>query len=104
MPALVWDSLQLPTSLCEAILSVWIDMMGVLLVRRAFKTVVFVIDQVDAFVRACKQTLLYNVLDALTSSQVQVRSAGCCQSLVESFLPCAQPVRAVDRNVVIDLQ
>lgn len=39
---------------------------------RAFKTVVFVIDQVDAFVRACKQTLLYNVLDALTSSQVQV--------------------------------
>jgi hypothetical protein len=34
--------------------------------------VVFVIDQVDAFVRACKQTLLYNVLDALTSSQVQV--------------------------------
>lgn len=79
-------------------------MMGVLLVRRAFKTVVFVIDQVDAFVRACKQTLLYNVLDALTSSQVQVRSAGCCQSLVESLLPCAQPVRAVDRNVVIDLQ
>lgn len=41
--------------------------------HRAFKTVVFVIDQVDAFVRACKQTLLYNVLDALTSSQVQVR-------------------------------
>jgi hypothetical protein len=39
---------------------------------RAFKTVVFVIDQVDAFVRVCKQTLLYNVLDALTSSQVQV--------------------------------
>jgi hypothetical protein len=36
--------------------------------------VVFVIDQVDAFVRASKQTLLYNVLDALTSSQVQVRA------------------------------
>lgn len=33
----------------------------------------FIIDQVDAFVRACKQTLLYNVLDALTSSNVQVR-------------------------------
>lgn len=43
-----------------------------LLLCRAFKTVVFVIDQVDAFVQACKQTLLYNVLDALTSSQVQV--------------------------------
>lgn len=39
---------------------------------RAFKTVVFIINQVDAFVRACKQTLLYNVLDALTSSNVQV--------------------------------
>jgi hypothetical protein len=39
---------------------------------RAFKTVVFVIDGVDAFVQASKQTLLYNVLDALTSSQVQV--------------------------------
>lgn len=36
----------------------------------------FVIDQVDAFVRASKQTLLYNVLDALTSSQVQVRGPG----------------------------
>lgn len=40
---------------------------------RAFKTVVFVIDQLESFVKAAKQTLLYNMLDALTGSQVQVR-------------------------------
>jgi hypothetical protein len=39
---------------------------------RAFKSVVFVIDQLEAFMRAAKQTLLYNVLDALQHSQVQV--------------------------------
>uniref|UniRef100_A0A383VEZ4 Origin recognition complex subunit 4 n=1 Tax=Tetradesmus obliquus TaxID=3088 RepID=A0A383VEZ4_TETOB len=39
--------------------------------QRAFKTVVFVIDQLEAFMRAAKQTLLYNVLDALQHSQVQ---------------------------------
>lgn len=39
---------------------------------RAFKTVVFVIDQLEAFMKAAKQTLLYNVLDALQHSQVQV--------------------------------
>lgn len=58
-------------AICSAI-AVSVDL---LFVRRAFKIVVFVIDQVDAFVRACKQTLLYNVLDALTSSQVQVGQA-----------------------------
>jgi hypothetical protein len=42
---------------------------------RAFKTVVFVIDQLEAFMRAAKQTLLYNVLDALQHSQVQVSRA-----------------------------
>jgi hypothetical protein len=36
--------------------------------------VVFVIDQMEAFMRAAKQTLLYNVLDALQHSQVQVSS------------------------------
>lgn len=40
--------------------------------RRAFKTVVFVIDQLDAFVRGSRQTLLYNMLDALQHSAVQV--------------------------------
>lgn len=39
---------------------------------RAFKTVVFVIDQLEAFMKAAKQTLLYNILDALQHSQVQV--------------------------------
>ncbi|KAF6256569.1 origin recognition complex subunit 4 C-terminus-domain-containing protein [Scenedesmus sp. NREL 46B-D3] len=39
--------------------------------QRAFKTVVFVIDQLEAFMRAAKQTLLYNVLDALQHSRVQ---------------------------------
>jgi hypothetical protein len=43
--------------------------------------VVFVIDQLEAFMRAAKQTLLYNVLDALQHSQVQVRTATpCCCS------------------------
>jgi hypothetical protein len=44
-----------------------------LLCCRAFKAVVFVIDGLEAYVRASKQTLLYNVLDALSSSQVRVR-------------------------------
>lgn len=44
--------------------------------HRAFKTVVFVIDHLDAFMKASKQTLLYNVLDALSSSQVKVRACG----------------------------
>jgi hypothetical protein len=34
---------------------------------------VFVIDEVEAYVRVAKQVVLYNLLDALTSSQVQVR-------------------------------
>lgn len=51
-----------------------------LLLCRAFKTVVFVIDQLEAFMRAAKQTLLYNVLDALQHSQVQVRSASSSSS------------------------
>ena len=33
---------------------------------------VFVIDGVEGFLKAAKQTLLYNLLDALTSSKVQV--------------------------------
>jgi hypothetical protein len=35
--------------------------------------VVFIIDGLEAYVRASKQTLLYNLLDALSSSQVRVR-------------------------------
>eukprot|EP00775_Hariotina_reticulata_P002948 gene2948-3233_t len=48
--------------------------------QRAFKTVVFVIDQLESFVKAAKQTLLYNMLDALTGSQVQavVLGVSCC--------------------------
>jgi hypothetical protein len=42
---------------------------------RAFKSVVFVVDGVEGFLKAAKQTLLYNILDALTSSQVQVTGA-----------------------------
>jgi hypothetical protein len=37
----------------------------------ALKCVVFVIDEVEAYVRVAKQMVLYNLLDALTSSQVQ---------------------------------
>jgi len=36
-------------------------------------------------VRACKQTLLYNVLDALTSSQVQVGQASCSSQPTTCF-------------------
>ncbi|KAI8464391.1 MAG: hypothetical protein J3K34DRAFT_440678 [Monoraphidium minutum] len=44
--------------------------------RRALKCVVFVIDEVEAYVRVSKQVVLYNLLDALTSSQVQAAVLG----------------------------
>ena len=39
--------------------------------HRCLKAVVFVIDEIDAFTRKGKQTLLYNLLDTLSHSKVQ---------------------------------
>jgi hypothetical protein len=56
--------------------------------RRAFKSVVFVIDGLEAFMGSAKQTLLYNVMDALQHSQVQVGAVGpavsgsCCSCFI----------------------
>jgi hypothetical protein len=55
---------------------------------RAFKSVVFVIDGLEAFMGSAKQTLLYNVMDALQHSQVQVGacrpavSGSCCSCFI----------------------
>ncbi len=42
------------------------------MVRRAFKAVVFVLDEMEQYTRRSKQLVLYNLLDALTSSSVRV--------------------------------
>ena len=39
------------------------------------KSVVFVLDELDAFTRKGKQVLLYNLLDTLSHSKVQVWEA-----------------------------
>jgi hypothetical protein len=41
--------------------------------RRCMKSVIFVIDEFDRFARKGKQVLLYNLLDVLQHSKVQVR-------------------------------
>lgn len=40
--------------------------------RRGHKTVVFILDEFDLFAKPFKQTVLYNLLDALQTSSVQV--------------------------------
>ena len=40
---------------------------------RCLKSVIFVVDELDAFTRKGKQVLLYNLLDTLSHSKVQVR-------------------------------
>ena len=40
---------------------------------RGHKTVVFILDEFDLFAKPFKQTVLYNLLDALQTSSVQVR-------------------------------
>jgi hypothetical protein len=45
------------------------------MVRRAFKTVVFVLDEMEQYTRRSKQVLLYNLLDALQAGSVQVGGA-----------------------------
>lgn len=55
---------------------------------RAMKTVVFIIDEIEAYVGcALKQIVLYNLLDCLTSSHVQVSHASWCD--VHDSLPAA---------------
>ena len=39
--------------------------------RRGHKTVVFILDEFDMFAKPFKQTVLYNLLDALQASSVQ---------------------------------
>jgi hypothetical protein len=41
-------------------------------VQRAFKTVVFVLDEMEQYTRRSKQLVLYNLLDALQSASVRV--------------------------------
>jgi hypothetical protein len=56
---------------------------------------VFVIDEVEAYVRVAKQMVLYNLLDALTSSQVQVRQDAALLHLLRASLKNAGMRRKV---------
>jgi Cdc6-like AAA superfamily ATPase len=42
------------------------------LIARCLKSVVFVLDELDVFTKKGKQVLLYNLLDTLAHSKVQV--------------------------------
>ncbi|KIZ04334.1 Origin recognition complex subunit 4 [Monoraphidium neglectum] len=70
--------------------------------RRALKCVVFVIDEVEAYVRVAKQMVLYNLLDALTSSQVQAAVLGVtCQWDVQDAMEKRVRSRFSSRRVLL---
>lgn len=51
---------------------------------RGHKSVVFVLDEFDLFAKPLKQTVLYNLLDALQASNIQVGQ--CSQSAITTTL------------------
>ena len=58
--------------------------------RRGHKAIVFALDEFDAFARPARQALLYNLLDALQGSQVQVRG----DTNTTNLLPAPAPLHA----------
>ena len=72
---------------------------------RSHKVVIFVLDELDVFARKPKQTLLYNLLDAMQAADMQVRlqieKTGILKTSKDSIMSVLENVTAVYISVML---